>query len=265
MKNDLKKFEATQNLAYEAALAVSQLLQEGMTEKDVANLLDRYCRDLGVKSYFHKPFAWFGDRTRYLNFSQYWHFLSGSKVLKKGYVVILDVAPIFDGHVADIGYTFVFGENEKPQLKEAKSLLLDLREELPKWFESKMTTSEIWAKCDEVIKERGFENIHQMYPFEVLGHKVHKVPFGKLPSITFPFGWHSFWSLGTRGIFSELLGPKHKGTKVGMWAIEPHIGGDGFGAKFEEILVVEETETGNISAKWLSNNVPHLNPDWFVA
>lgn len=265
MKNDLQKFEDAQNLAYEATLKVSRLLQEGMTEKEVANLLDTYCRDLGVKSYFHKPFAWFGDRTRYLDFSQPWHFLSGDKVLKKGYVVILDVAPILNGHVADIGYTFVFGESENPEHKKAKELLLDLRSKLPEWFESSMSTTEIWKKCDEVIKEAGFDNIYQMYPFSVLGHKVHKVPFGRLPSITAPFGWHSIWSLGSRGIFSELLGPRHTGSKLGNWAIEPHIGGDGFGAKFEEILVVDETETGKIRARWLTDNVPHLKPDWFVS
>lgn len=38
----------------------------------------------------------------------------------------------------------------------------------------------------------------------------------------------------------------------GLWAIEPHIGAQGFGAKFEELLVVEPDR-----AFWLDDDVPH--------
>jgi hypothetical protein len=39
----------------------------------------------------------------------------------------------------------------------------------------------------------------------------------------------------------------------GLWAIEPHIGRDGVGAKWEEMLVVTDTDT-----YWLDDAVPHL-------
>jgi len=61
------------------------------------------------------------------------------------------------------------------------------------------------------------------------------------------FGWHSYWSILSRGLFRELLNAAHTGKLSGLWAVEPHIGSKTFGAKFEEILVV--TTHG---AQWLS-------------
>lgn len=40
----------------------------------------------------------------------------------------------------------------------------------------------------------------------------------------------------------------------GLWAIEPHIGKDAFGVKFEEILVVTKND-----AYWLDDDLPHVN------
>ena len=37
----------------------------------------------------------------------------------------------------------------------------------------------------------------------------------------------------------DLLNEEHQGNLTGGWAIEPHLGGDGFGCKFEEMLVVD--------------------------
>jgi hypothetical protein len=67
-----------------------------------------------------------------------------------------------------------------------------------------------------------------------------------------PFTLHTYLSFAARGVFPELLGPRHEGDKNGVWAIEPHLGGKGFGAKFEEILVVEDGR-----ARWLDDEVPH--------
>ncbi len=38
----------------------------------------------------------------------------------------------------------------------------------------------------------------------------------------------------------------------GLWAVEPHIGGDGVGVKFEELLVVTDDD-----AFWLDDQLPH--------
>lgn len=265
MKQELEDFKRAQDLAYEAALKVQKLMCEGISEKETSDLLYTYLSDSGVKAFFHKPFAWFGDRSRYQDFKSNLQFLPTNRRLIKGDVVILDVAPILNNCVADIGYTFVFDEKPNEESLKARELLLKFRKDLPQMFMSDLSTKEIWHKVDQEIKERGFENIHKMYPFSVLAHRVRRVPFGNLPGITIPFGWQSIWSLSIRGLLPDLLGPKHTGNKKGLWAIEPHLGGSGFGAKFEEILVVDEDKDGKINAYWLSDDVPHLKPEWMKA
>ena len=49
------------------------------------------------------------------------------------------------------------------------------------------------------------------------------------------------------------INAENVGSKLGLWAIEPHIGWDGGGAKFEEILLVEPHR-----ARWLQDDVPHV-------
>jgi hypothetical protein len=45
----------------------------------------------------------------------------------------------------------------------------------------------------------------------------------------------------------------NKKPDPGLWAIEPHIGRNGVGARWEEMLVVTDSD-----AYWLDNAVSHL-------
>src|SRR5438067_1126496 len=66
----------------------------------------------GLWKYCRTPFAWFGDRTAFVNFWNDLHFFPSNRSLAWGLPIILDVAPIVDGYPADIGYSCVFGQNE---------------------------------------------------------------------------------------------------------------------------------------------------------
>lgn len=251
MKNytpeDLEGFKKSQTLAYACALAIRSEIKEGWSEQQTARLMDTYLRDYGVKAFFHKSFAWFGDRTRFQDFSNQLHFLPSKRRLQADDVVILDTAPILKGYTSDIGYTFSVTPNA--ELEKAQALLRTFRQEIPLLFASPLKTNEIWTKIDGDIKAAGYDNCHEQYPFSVLGHRVRKIAFSRLPSVTIPFGLHAIFSLLSHGLTSELLGPKSILKKPGLWAIEPHLGAQGFGAKFEEILVVNE----NGKAWWLDS------------
>ena len=250
----LEPFKKSQRLSYQCATAIRAEIKEGWTEKQTAKLMDTYLRDHGVKTFFHKSFAWFGDRSRFEGFKHYLNFLPSDRRLKSEDVVILDTAPILDGYTSDIGYTFSLEAN--PALDQAMETLRAFRAEIPKLFESKLRTNEIWQKVDEDLKAAGFDNCHEQYPFSVLAHQVHHVPLSHLPGVTIPFSLHAFWSVLSRGLKPVLLGPENSCSKPGLWAVEPHLGGKGFGAKFEEILVVEPGGR----AYWLDDQVPHALP-----
>ncbi|MFO0663860.1 MAG: M24 family metallopeptidase [Polyangiaceae bacterium] len=252
----LEGYRKAQRLSYGAALKVAGELRAGWTEKQAAARLGEELQARGVRALFHVPLAWFGDHSRFDGYRGYREYLPSNRILKPGDVFILDAAPIVDGFIGDIGYTASLGPHAA--LDEAKVLLRRLRSELPALFESTRTTREIWRYIDQEIARAGYDNCHALYPFAVLAHRIPRVPLSGFRSAGIDIGpasWFSFHTYATllrRGIFPELLGPDHTGPKEGLWAIEPHIGGEGFGAKFEEILVVEPGR-----AYWLDDDVPH--------
>jgi Xaa-Pro aminopeptidase len=244
-EEQLAGFAACQKLAFEAAHEVASLIREGWTEAQAADLLNTYLQDCGVNAFFHKAFAWFGERTRFEGVGSYAQFAPTSRVIGPGEVFILDVAPILKGYICDIGYTSCLGENAAHT--RAQDFLKQLRAEIPPLFTHGTNGGEICSAVDRRIKAAGFAPIHHLYPFSVLGHRVHRgvIESGKLGLLN--FGWQSYWELLSRGLYGQLLNKDYRGKLDGLWAIEPHIGdASGFGAKFEEILVVE-----NGVARWL--------------
>lgn len=227
-----------------------------MTEKEAADLLENYLREHGTERYLHRAFAWFGEHSRFDGYQDYADYHPSERKLKAHDVAILDVSPVVNGYIGDVGYSICLTPN--PELDKAKQFLLQLREDIPKMFASPMTAAEIWAEINQQIANAGYDNIHSKYPHCVLGHRVFRVKPKKGKHLrvgTKSFGWFSletnltFMKLG----LSAALTPEHIGNKSGLWAIEPHIGWDGGGAKFEEVLVIEPHR-----CYWLDDQVPHV-------
>ncbi|MGE4234416.1 MAG: M24 family metallopeptidase [Bacteriovoracia bacterium] len=249
---EIQEIKKLQRLAFDCCVEISKLLKVGWTEVETASLMDQFLRDHGIRNFFHSSFAWFGDRTRFQGFTKPWHFLNTKRRLSENDVIILDTAPIRGYFMADVGYTLSLTPHEG--LEKAKQWLRKIRKELPGYFESSMTTAEIWDKVDEEIKLAGFDNVHKIYPFETLAHRVHRLPLTKMPGVLRPFSIQSYLAGFREGLKTVYLGRGHEGSKVGLWAIEPQVGGPGFGAKFEEIIVVEPSG----KAYWLDDQVPHM-------
>jgi Xaa-Pro aminopeptidase len=204
-----------------------------------------------VSGFFHRSFAWFGDRTRFAGIKNYYDFLPKKNELKENQVVILDVAPIYRSYSCDIGYSFCFGEDA--EYNKAQNFLQSLRKNIPVWFHELKSGSLLCKKVHEEIIGANYDNIHHLYPFSVLGHRLHRLPETAKGLGLLNFGWQSYWGFLSRGLFGQLLNQFHEGSILGLWAIEPHIGAKHFGIKFEEILVVTKDgcywlEDGNVHA-----------------
>jgi hypothetical protein len=256
---DLEGFRAAQRLAYDCALAIGNELHEGDTEEDTAAKLQAWLSDHGAPRYLHRPFAWFGEHSRFSGYEGFHDYHPGKRRLKAEDVVILDVSPIVHGYTGDIGYTLSLSPS--PALREAQAFLRELRAELPELFMSRLGTAQIWRELDRRLRAAGYTNCHALYPFSTLAHRVYHMSsvhtyLPRVPLESFGLDWFSGLAQNaflTHGLFKEILNPDHRGSKLGLWAIEPHLGGAGFGAKFEEILVVEPNR-----AYWLDDDVPHM-------
>jgi len=280
---NLAAFADLQDLAYSTAKKVASQLTPGITEKEAAQLLEEQLKQSGVDHFFHRCFAWFGDRSRFGGFRGYRDFLPSDRALQEGDTFILDVAPIRQGIVADIGYSGRLSETHENEA--ATELLRRLRQELPRIFENAPNAALIWEQVDQVIKTAGFENCHEKYPFSVLAHRLRPLQVSRWSKFSVPFGqlsWfhgHSYWMFLKRGIFPELMRPstRTRGANLyGLWAVEPHVGfvpreqklhqvegslgrrhrkrtnpTGGFGMKFEEMLWFDKN-----GARWVSPQAP---------
>lgn len=265
---DLDGFRAAQKLAYGCAEAIAGELKPGMTERQAAALMQRWLTDNGANDCFHQPFAWFGDRTAFRGFIGYRHFggfnpafYPGSRRLEENMPFILDCAPTLKGYTADIGYSGCIGENrilEKlmDDLLEYRLLILDL-------VRQRKQLSEISQAVDRLCARHGYEPRHKAYPFQVLAHRVEKLEDdARQHRSVLNFGARNIVKLagaiakGRRECWSPLWSSgrasDHPPTP-GLWAVEPHLGFRGVGAKWEELLVVTAED-----AFWLDEDVPQV-------
>jgi Xaa-Pro aminopeptidase len=259
----IEGFRRSQAIAYECVTAVERELREGMTERDAARMVHEHLQGRGVREYFHRPFAWFGDRTAFTGFRTPLEFFPTGRRLEAGMPVILDVAPIVDGHASDIGYACRLGENPLHD-----QMLLDLapyRALIRDGVRARKNLDAIYREVDALIVRQGYKNRHQQYPFRVLAHRVTYVPsearterqvagFG-LPALSYLFG-RMAQSLRGAAHHSPLWNGGRSSAHPadpGLWAVEPHIGFRGVGVKWEELLVVTESD-----AYWLDDDLPHV-------
>ena len=114
---------------------------------------------------------------------------------------------------------------------------------------------------------QGYANRHRAYPFGVIAHKVDRVSERRWSPTLFGFGTNSLKGLakdalhGHRDGWSPLWSPyrfSDHPPRAGLWAVEPHLGFRGTGAKFEEILVVTDSRDPEESAFWLDDELPHV-------
>ncbi len=250
----------SQRLAYDAALAVAAELRPGTSERDAAAALTTWCERAGIDGWFHRPFAWFGERTAFVGMRAPTAFFPTARKLERGMPFILDLAPILDGAVGDIGYSGCLGEHALHarmlnDLGAHRTLILD-------GVRAGHTLAAIYADVDRLAARQGWVNRHCRYPLGVIAHRVdpiarpHKTTvagfsvsalrsLGQAAIAGHRAGWSPFWNGGARS--------QHTATP-GLWAVEPHLGFGGVGVKFEELLVVH----ADGQAAWLDDDLPHV-------
>ena len=197
------------------------------------------------------------------------HFFPTNRKLKKGDPVILDVAPIVNGYIADIGYAFSFGKDTTTHRKMRKDLM-----KYRKFILDKVNRNEnfkqIYKDLNNLFIQDSYTNVHSKYPQGVLGHRVAMIK-DKKPSRChlFGFGLDQYLWLISRSILGKLLPflfrsplwnnhyESNHEPYSGLWAVEPHIGFEQYGVKWEEILVINQGASSN-KAYWLDEQLPHV-------
>ncbi len=274
---DLDRFRQVQRLAYRIALKIESQLQTGMTEVEACTLIAAAQAENEVIQIFHEPYVWFDRRTvlgpesvtaaanavdlAATGVSPSSPHFPTEQPLREGMPVIIDLAPVLDGVPSDIAYSCAFGPNRV--FDELDAGLARVRTFLQEGIRSGESMLMLYHELDVLLAQRGWESCHHRYPDRALGHLV--FPLEHDPDRPTPVpGWGT---AAAERILAAGIEALDKGTcyplwndssftdcpaTPGLWSIEPHIGRDGVGAKFEEILVV----TGD-DAFWLDDHLPH--------
>ncbi len=274
---ELDQFRQVQRQAYDIALSVESQLQPGMTEIEVCRLMTAAQARHDIVQVFHEPYAWFGRRTL---LGPDWSpqaggalgreddgwlpspaFLPTDAALAEGAPLILDLAPAVNGISSDVGYSCVLGPNV--MFNDLDRGLAQIRSFLLEGVRSGETMLNLYCELDFLLSQHGWENCHQHYPERALGHLV--FPLEAEPDRRSPlpgFGTAAAERLVAAGVAAQEGGSSYPvwndtafsdcAAAPGLWAVEPHIGRDGVGVKFEELLVVTEND-----AFWLDDHLLH--------
>jgi Xaa-Pro aminopeptidase len=240
-------------------------LQVGMTERELVQQLDEIQRGDGVTQFFHEHFAWFGGRTclggnwagdgsdlASLEMLPGSPFFATDTALEEDEPLILDIAPIINGYASDIGYSCIIGQDDV--YDELIAGLEPVRGLLQERVQAGDTLKRTYQALDAFIADNGWTSVHRCYPMRALGHLLMQIdPDAEgSPSSAVPIagmeapGKHAHTSVWNDGPDADFP------PTPGVWAVEPHIGKNGVGAKWEEILVVTPDD-----AFWLDDDLPH--------
>jgi Xaa-Pro aminopeptidase len=249
--DELAPFRRAQQLALATTIEIAHDLREGTTEREAAARLERALVARGVTRWFHAPFAWFGPRSRFDGFTRVRrNFFPTDARLERGAVGILDVAPVIDGCPGDVAYAFQAPGADRAQtaaFANAQAALREVHALIPARVARGETMAQIAAAIDRAFAARGLDSRYRLYPFGVLGHHITRFAPSPDPRIG-GFGVRALAQLVGGGVAMRVPGLRARSSlwspdaerrvPPGLWSLEPHLGADGFGAKFEEMLVV---------------------------
>jgi Xaa-Pro aminopeptidase len=278
---DLDRFRQVQRLAYAIALRVESQLQAGITEIEACTLVAAAQAQSEVIQVFHEPYVLFDERTALgtgtesaeraalaanrsvvSDTAPRTELIPTNRVLKDGAPVIIDLAPVAHGVSSDIAYSCVLGTNHV--FEELDAGLARIRSFLREGIASRRSMLTLYHELDERVAARGWESCHHHQADRALGHLV--FPLEHEPDRPTPLpGWgtvaaEKLLAAGMDALDHGTCYPLWNDSSFtdypatpGLWAIEPHIGRDGVGVKFEELLVVTEDD-----AYWLDDDLPHV-------
>lgn len=259
--SELDRFRELQRLSFSILMDEARRLEPGMLERDVAHRLVLAYRREGVKSFFHLPVVLFGERTALPGEWPVGKFFPKKRAAAAHESIIFDASPVFGDYLVDTSFSFCLGQSDAH--RTMMQSLEGFRESIPAAVNAGVTFATIAEDVNARISGFGYEPVHSKHPGAVLGHRAMRLP--KLPFVWRAQGFDALslsWFYGNEFASRAKLArsPLWNTTRTsahapydGLWLVEPHAGDGPTGAKWEEILIIE-----NGQARWLDDEPPHV-------
>ena len=168
---ELSAIQKACSIAEEGLLKLLPDIKEGMTETEVAALLEYNMRTLGAYSTSFDTIVAFGAHAAVP------HHETGLKKLKFGDEILIDFGCKVDGYCSDITRTFLFGDDGKhEEFKKAYKAVLEAHEAVKRELKAGMTGKEADAIARNLLEKCGYGQYFTHSLGHGIGLKVHEYP-----------------------------------------------------------------------------------------
>ena len=173
VKNDweMENIQKACEIAEKAFNATLPHIKEGMTETQVAALLEYNMRSLGAEGTSFDTICAFGAHAAVP------HHVTGDTALKFGDEILLDFGCKVNGYCSDITRTVLFGDDGKhEEFKKAYDAVLTAHNLVLENTRSGMTGIEVDAIARNYLKEQGYGDLFTHSLGHGIGLNVHEMP-----------------------------------------------------------------------------------------
>ncbi len=168
---ELEQISRASEIAEDAFNALLPQIKEGMTEREVAALLEYEMRRRGAEGTSFDTICAFGAN------GSVPHYETGDCVLKFGDVILIDFGCKVNGYCSDITRTFLFGDDGKHEaFKAAYAEVLKAHLLVKEQLKSGMTGKEADAIAREHLKSKGLGEAFTHSLGHGIGLNVHELP-----------------------------------------------------------------------------------------
>ncbi len=158
-------------IAEDAFNALLPEIKEGMTETEVAALLEYHMRKLGAQGLSFETIVAFGAHAAVP------HHETGDTKLRFGDEILIDFGCRVNGYCSDITRTFLFGDDGKHEgFKKAYACVLEAHKKAKAEIVSGMTGKQADAIAREYLKEQGYGELFTHSLGHGIGLNVHEKP-----------------------------------------------------------------------------------------
>ncbi len=171
-RKEIEKLSKAIELADQAYLKVLNQLSIGMTDYEIAGLINYHCMKLGASGMSFETIVGIGET------SAYPHVRPSGKTVKKGEIIMLDFGLILGGFQSDMTRMSCFGKPNQI-IKEIHEVVLKANEVGISHIKHGAKASDIDKVAREVIEEAGYGN----YFNHGLGHGIGRDNSSELPKL----------------------------------------------------------------------------------
>ncbi len=169
---ELSRIQKACEIAEDAFNALLGQIREGMTETDVAALLEYYMRSLGASGTSFDTICAFGANASMP------HYETGTTKLRFGDPVLIDFGCKFEGYCSDITRSFLFGDDKRhDEFKKLHSIVLLAHELAKERIASGMTGKEADAVARNYFRSKGIDDKFTHSLGHGVGLRIHEAPY----------------------------------------------------------------------------------------